>query len=144
MKLLLYTTASQGVAEQAKMVLEPSVPDGDVEVYRTINELSRRLRQPKDDLTIVVLLLASREDVLDLLAIRHLFRNVRIILVVPDLEDATIALAHRLRPRYLSYIDGNFSGLATVVNRMFGSCDQSLSRKSQNIVMAERKTTDLS
>lgn len=118
MKLLLYTTASQGVAEQAKMVLKESVPDGDIKVYRTINDLSRRLRQPKDELTIVVMLLAIREDVLDLLAIRHLFRNVRIILVVPDLEEETIALAHRLRPRFLSYIDGNFSGLATVVNRM--------------------------
>ena len=118
MKLLLYTTASQGVAERARTVLEPIVPEGDVEIYRTINALSRRLRQPKADLTIVVLLLASREDVLDLLAIRHLFRNVRIILVVPDLEDETIALAHRLRPRFLSYLDGNFPGLATVVNRM--------------------------
>jgi len=118
MKLLLYTTASPRVAERAKTVLEPLVPEGDVEIYRTINALSRRLRQPKADLTIVVLLLASREDVLDLLAIRHLFRNVRIILVVPDLEDETIALAHRLRPRFLSYVDGNFPGLATVVNRM--------------------------
>jgi hypothetical protein len=118
MKLLLYTTASQGVAKRAKTVLGPLVPEGNVEIYRTINALSRRLRQPKADLTIVVLLLASREDVLDLLAIRHLFRNVRIILVVPDLEDETIALAHRLRPRFLSYIDGNFLGLATVVNRM--------------------------
>ena len=118
MKLLLYTTASQRIAERAKTVLEPSVPEGDVEIYRTINEFSRRLRQPKDDLTIVVLLLASREDVLDLLAIRHLFRNVRIILVVPDLEDETIALAHRLRPRFLTYINGNFLGLATVVSRM--------------------------
>jgi hypothetical protein len=118
MKLLLYTTASQRVAERAKTILGPSVPEGEVEIYRTINEFSRRLRQPKDDLTIVVLLLASREDVLDLLAISHLFRNVRIVLVVPDLEDETIALAHRLRPRFLSYIDGNFQGLATVVSRM--------------------------
>jgi len=128
MKLLLYTTTSQGVAEQAKMVLKESVPDGDIKVYRTINDLSRRLRQPKDDLTIVVMLLAIREDVLDLLAIRHLFRNVRIIVVVPDLEDETIALAHRLRPRYLSYIDGNFMGLSTVVNKMFEDYNQPFGR----------------
>ena len=138
MKLFLYTTASQGVAEQVRTVLQSSVPEGGIEVYRTINDLSRRLRLPKDDPTIVVVLPASREDILDLLAIRHLFRNVRIILVVPDLEDETIALAHRLRPRFLSYIGGNFSGLATVVDRMFGSYDQSLSRKkNQNITMAE-------
>ena len=123
MNLLLYTTVSQEVAERVKTVLKPSVPEGTIEVYRTINDLSRRLRLPKDDPTIVVVLPARREDILDLLAIRHLFRNVRIVLVVPDIEDETIALAHRLRPRYLSYIDGNFMGLSTVVNKMFKGYD---------------------
>lgn len=119
MNLLLYTTASQEVMERVRTMLEPSVPDGiTLEVHRTINDLSRRLRQPKEDATVAILLIASREDLLDLFSIRHLFRDVRIVLVLPDLEDQTIALAHRLRPRYLTYIDSYFPALATVVNKM--------------------------
>jgi hypothetical protein len=88
-----------------------------VEVYRTINDLSVRLRGARD-MAIVILLIGNREDFLDLIAIRHLFRNIRIIVVVPDTKHETIAMAHRLRPRYLTYIDGNFLGLSAVVNKM--------------------------
>jgi len=116
MKVLLYTTASEGIVERAKTVLQSSVSDG-IEVYQTINDLSLRLRGAKDT-AIVILLVGNREDFLDLLAIRHLFRNIRIIVVVPDTEHETIAMAHRLRPRYLTYIDGNFLGLSAVVNKM--------------------------
>ncbi len=118
MMLLLYAVVPSEVQEQAMRALEPLLPDGTVQVYQTINDLSRRLRQPKDDLTIVVLLLGSREDVLDILNIRHLFRGVRIVLVVPDLDYETITLAHRLRPRYLTYIGGNFLEISTVINKM--------------------------
>ena len=116
MKVLLYTTASEGIVERAKTVLQSSVSDG-IEVYQTINDFSLRLRGAKDT-AIVILLVGNREDFLDLLAIRHLFRNIRIIVVVPDTEHETIAMAHRLRPRYLTYIDGNFLGLSAVVNKM--------------------------
>ena len=116
MKVLLYSTASEAIVERAKTVLQSSVSDG-IEVYQTINDLSLRLRGAKDT-AIVILLVGNREDFLDLLAIRHLFRNIRIIVVVPDTGHETIAMAHRLRPRYLTYIDGNFLGLSAVVNKM--------------------------
>jgi len=117
MEVLLYTTAPEGIAARARTVLQASVPGRIIEVYRTINDLSMRLRGTKD-MVIVILLIGNREDFLDLLAIRHLFRNIRIIVVVPDTKHETIAMAHRLRPRYLTYIDGNFLGLSAVVNKM--------------------------
>jgi hypothetical protein len=46
------------------------------------------------------------------------FRDVRIILVLPDTEEQTIAMAHRLRPRFLTYIDSNIAALGTVVSKM--------------------------
>jgi len=117
MEVLLYTTAPEGIGARARTALQASVSDGIIEVYRTINDLSVRLRRTNDE-AIVILLVGKREDFLDLLAIRHLFRNIRIIVVVPDTKHETIAMAHRLRPRYLTYIDGNFLGLSAVVNKM--------------------------
>jgi hypothetical protein len=118
MKVFLYTTAVERVARLVKQALELAVPEIFLETYRSASNFARRLRQPKDDLTIVILLLADAEDFLDVLAMRHLFRDVRMIVIVPDTQDETIAMAHRLRPRYLTYIDGNFSGLSTVVDKM--------------------------
>ena len=119
MTLFLYAPETTGPWEDIEKVLAATVlPDGTFEVFRTINDLSRKLRQPKNDLMIVVLFLSDREDMLDVLNIQHLFRNTRVILVVPDLDEKTIALAHRLRPRYLTYVDGNFPALGTVIDKM--------------------------
>jgi hypothetical protein len=118
MNLLVYTTASRWTVERLEASLAPFVPDGALKIHRSIGDFSHKLRQPKDDMTIAVLLLARPEDLLDVLAIRHLFGGIRLILVLPDTEEDTIAMAHRLRPRYLTYIDGNFLGLSSVVNKM--------------------------
>lgn len=118
MKLLLYTTAAEGVVKRVTAALESSVPDGALETCRSPSNLSRRLQEPKDDLTIVILLLASRMDFLDVLAISHSFRNTHIIVVAPDTREETIAMAHRLRPRYLTYIDGDYLPLSTVVKQI--------------------------
>jgi hypothetical protein len=66
----------------------------------------------------VILLVGRREDILELISVRHLFRDVPVVLIVPDTDDQTIALAHRLRPRYLTYIDANFVGLYPVLERL--------------------------
>jgi hypothetical protein len=47
-----------------------------------------------------------------------MFRDVKILLVLPDTEEETIAMAHRFQPRYLTFVDKNIPALATVVDRM--------------------------
>ena len=119
MTLFLYAPETTAPWEDVEKALAATVvPDGNFEIFRTINDLSRKLRQPKKDLMIIVLFLSDREDMLDVLNIQHLFRNTRVILVVPDLDEKTIAMAHRLRPRYLTYVNGNFPALRTVVEKM--------------------------
>jgi hypothetical protein len=43
---------------------------------------------------------------------------VRLVLVLPDEEDETIALAHGLRPRFVTYADGDYSELREVLQKM--------------------------
>jgi hypothetical protein len=47
-----------------------------------------------------------------------MFQGVRVLLVLPDTEEETIAMAHRFQPRYLTFVDKNIPALATVVDRM--------------------------
>jgi hypothetical protein len=125
MTLFLYAPETSAPWVEIENVLKDTVsPRGEVKIFRTINNLSRSLRQPKNDLTIVVLLPAEREDILDAFNIQHLFRNTRVILVIPDLEKETIALAHRLRPRYLTYVHGNVPALQTVIHNMWEGYSQ--------------------
>jgi hypothetical protein len=123
MRLLFYAPVSEGAGERLQKVIKESVPKNkvNVEVYRNIENLSRRLRQPAEDLPIAVLLAARREDLLDILSVRDLLCDVRIILILPDRDENTISLGHTLRPRFLSYTDSDFADVFAVLEKCLES-----------------------
>ena len=118
MNLLFYTPQKEGAGERLQNIFDTLVPQGMGETYRTISSLAHRLRQPRYDATIAVLLAASREDLYDLLSIRDLFRGISIILILPDRNADTIAKGHKLRPRFLTYKDSNFGAITAVLGKM--------------------------
>ena len=126
MRLLLYAPASEGVGERLQGMIEGLVPKNTMEVCRSIESLSRRHRQPADDLSIAAVLRAARiEDLLGVLSIRDLLRDFRISLILPDREANTIAQGHTLRPRFLSYTDSDFTDVLAVL----GKCLESYATK---------------
>lgn len=118
MRLLLYNPVSEGFGEQLHRIIAELISLKDVEVYRSIETLSRRLRQRAYDLPIVVLHATRREDLSDILSIRDLLRDVRIILLLPDRDEETLAQGHILRPRFVSYADSDLTDVRAVLDRM--------------------------
>ena len=119
MNVLFYSRETEEAGERLERMVEVLIPEEKREVYRTIHSLSSRLRRPKDcDLTIAVLLAAGRKDLADILSIHDLLCDVRIILILPDREEDTVAWGHSLQPRFLSYIDSDFTDVAAVLYKM--------------------------
>jgi len=121
MNLLFYRSLTDRVGAQLQRVIEGLVPKEKMEVYRTPESLSARLHQPTYDLSVAVLLAATKEDLSYLVSDKELIWNLRVILVLPDSEDDTVTKGHLLRPRFLTYADGNFLYVATVLSRMLQS-----------------------
>lgn len=121
MNLLFYATMADGVGEKLQGVVEEVVPEEKIEVYRTGDSLSRRLREPTYDLSAAVLLAETKEDLLCLVSNKELIWNLRVILVLPDRQDDTVTKGHLLRPRFLTYADGDFLDVATVLTKMLQS-----------------------
>lgn len=118
MRLLFYTPVSESAGELLQKMIEELVSKDNVEVYRNIESLSRRLRQPANNQPIAVLLAARKGDLLDIISIRDLLYNIRIILVLPDRDADTIAKGHTLRPRFVSYTDSDFLDVCSVLRKM--------------------------
>lgn len=116
--LLFYAKMTDGAGKRLRRVIEAIVSKENTEMYQTIDSLSRRLHQPRNDLAVAVLLAASREDLLDLLSLGDLLDSIRIILVLPDREDSTIDKGHRLQPSFLTYADSDFLDVAAVLTKM--------------------------
>ena len=118
MNLVIYANANNGIAERLRRAIEPMVPLEQVMTFTTIDGLKRKLRQPAHGLAIAVLLAASRQDLVELHAIKDLLDDIRIILILPDGENETTALGHKLSPRFISYINGSFDDVGAVLHKM--------------------------
>ena len=118
MDLVFYSPVSGSPEERLQRVIESVIPAWGGAVCRTIDDLSERLLQPTNDLAIALLLAEKRGDIEELLSVSSLFRNTRIILVVPDRDKETIAAAHLLRPRLLTYSDSDFDDVFTVMTKI--------------------------
>ena len=103
-------------------VLEDLNTDSKLEVHLTIDSLSHSLRQPKEDSVIAVLLAEREKDLVDILAIKDLLSDIRVVLVLPNREKDTITKGHSLRPRFLSYANSDYNEVSTVLSKMIKNC----------------------
>jgi hypothetical protein len=120
MDLVFYSPVNRSAEERLQRVVESVLPAWGGPVCRTLDDLSERLLQPNNELTITCLLAAKKEDIKELLPLSNLFRNTRIILIVPDWDKETLAAAHQLRPRLLTHSDSDFAEVFTVLTKMKG------------------------
>jgi hypothetical protein len=118
MNLLFYQSTNNGSGEHLREVIHTLVSEDQTEIYTMIEDLSFRLRQPMFDVDLAILLAFSKSDLLDLLLLRDLLLDVRIILILPDRKRDTISRGHSLYPRFLSYVDSDFKDVAAVLDKM--------------------------
>ena len=128
LNLIFYTRNSDALASVQTAVagLTPRVR---LEFYRNIETFSERLRKPSYESTLAVIVVADKDDLEDISSLRQLLWGMRTILVLPDGDDATIALAHSLRPRLVSKHGDDFEDLVAVLNKMIG--DYNIKSKTQ-------------
>lgn len=118
MTLLIYSTKTNGAEERLFRVIGLMLPENKFELNRSINDLSQWLRQPVFNPTIAILLASCREDLQEMLSIRELLDNTKVILILPDANPDTVAKGHMLRPRFLSYCNSDFIDVAAVLRWM--------------------------
>ncbi len=120
MKLFVYSRKSDGAINRLQGQIESCMQGKIKETFNSVENLSRKLCRPNTTRkeTIAVLFTIDGKDLVDLLSIRDLLDDIGIILILPDDKKETISAGHRLRPRYISYADGNFKDVAAVLRKM--------------------------
>ncbi|MHC1744927.1 MAG: hypothetical protein AB9873_18135 [Syntrophobacteraceae bacterium] len=120
MGVLFYAAAGNGFGAKVYQSLVHAVTREGVETFADLDSFSTRLCAFPSCMSIVVLLAATREDLAELRSIKHLLEDTRILLVLPDGDPETVRMAHELTPRFLTYLDGDFSDLSAVLKKMTG------------------------
>jgi len=122
MKIICYTKSMNQIAGRLEQILDAQARAYPIRVCRSIEKLSKQLSQPFDSKILGVFLAVDHKDLERLFAIRHLFRDIPIILIVPDLEETTLSMGHAPGPRFLSCADdGGFENVAAVMEKMINN-----------------------
>jgi hypothetical protein len=119
--MIIFFSTSCGEAEERLIrVIETVVSKDNMRIFRTVDSFSKRLRQPRKDADIAVLLASSKVELnyLNLISLRNLLWDMKTIVILPDSNPDAVAKGHILRPRFLSYCDGDFQDVAAVLSRM--------------------------
>jgi hypothetical protein len=123
LKAILYISESGEVEDRLRRMLQASTQKTDWIICRTVGSLSQIIMQNSTEITIAVLAALNAKDLLELVSIGDLLSDLRIILIAPDGDKETVAGAHTLRPRFLTYVDRTFDEIAAVVKKMLGNDD---------------------
>lgn len=129
MAVIFYRSIADDTARRLQEAIEAGVSDGKSEIFESIKGLSDRFRHPARSECIAILLIMTRAELREILLIKDLFDDVRVILILPDKLSETISIAHKLRPRFLSFIDSDFKDVSTVLEKMLRLVEQKANQK---------------
>jgi hypothetical protein len=121
MNVLFYMRTPGSREDDLLSAVAPFVSRGSLEVFADLHDFAGRIRKPKEAPSVALIWNPSKEDLRAILPLQDFLRGVRVLLVLPDQEEDTIALAHRIRPAYITYIDDGISGVVSVLKRLTGT-----------------------
>ena len=62
--------------------------------------------------------MTTEEELTTVLSFQEVFEGVNLVLILPPGSDRMISKAYKLYPRYVSYIDSDFSDVDAVLRKM--------------------------
>lgn len=124
MGVLLFSSNGKESEEKLIRAVNGLARQHPLEVFHTIETISRRFRQPKKDLELMVVLAGSREDLQSLLLVKDLFFNIPLILILPDSDQETLKMGFKLLPRFVSFKDDSFRDVKMVVEKMLAHVER--------------------
>ena len=123
MASILYLPAEYSQEERFRSLLEIAVPEKKFEIYRTFEELSRGLRETGSGVKVAILFAVNQAEITQILSLGDLLADVKIILILADEDKETMMKAHRLRPRYVTWMDYDLLDIGIVFKRMIALYD---------------------
>ena len=123
MSVALYVKNINGPGAQLKLVVENAAGKNQVQVFNSVEGLMEWRLSNTAQKAVVVLFAEKRDELTDLLPVIELFRQVQVVLVLPDREPETIKFGYQLEPRLLSFMDSGFLIMKSAIRRMLGRSD---------------------
>jgi hypothetical protein len=118
MNVLFYTARRTPSSERLKRSIKATEALGTLTDCRNLTEFIDFFRAHDPLPHVVILQVATRQELGTFEVFRLRLEHVFFILVLPDAKEETVTRGHRLRPRFIAYEDSDFSEVVAVLNRL--------------------------
>jgi hypothetical protein len=139
MASIIYIPSENDLGRRFLALLETAIPEKKFEICHSIGELSARLGMPFSNVKVAVLFALSRAEIMRVLSLGDLMADVKSIVVLADDDKDTVMKAHTLRPRYITWLDSDFSNVVSVLRNMVALYDVPQSEKENYRNMSRAK-----
>lgn len=106
-KVLFFDPGDSAAVETLRRGVHETIPPSELEIFPTLEMLTRGLCRPKATIRLAILAIPTREILHSLLTQRALLRDIYIVSALPDQESETISAAHILQPRIVTYLNSS-------------------------------------
>ena len=118
MQVVIYTSGGNALHQTLAQNLNPGGDGYQVRHIADIQTLSTLLHQPLGTSTIAVLAPVVQTELAAMVNLRHLMRDRRIVLILPQDDAEMMRQSHLLRPRFVCQGKSDLSDVSAVINRM--------------------------
>jgi len=116
--IIIFYSDEKGPGKRLLSDIQARIHGYRIDIESSVEALCDRFHHPILDRTIMILVPENREQLEQLVSIGNLINDRPILLVLPDKEPTTISIGHRLYPRFVTYVDSDFSNLVSVLSRL--------------------------
>ena len=118
MKTILYINKTNEIRRNLINVVQSRLSGISIQTCHAIAELSHLLRQPLQKVAVIILFIESTNELEALNLMMPLFDNIRIILILPDMEKSTVSLCVALKPSFITYAGADLLDIALVLEKI--------------------------
>jgi hypothetical protein len=116
--MLFYAAEKNLAVENLEKILAEQLPAQQVTYCTTMDAFEKRLRRPRREVSLVLISVCDAIEMIRLNQLRPLLLDMRLLLILPTREAATVAWAHKLGPRFIAYADSRVEQVAAVLDKM--------------------------
>ena len=120
-EIVFYIPGRTDAAKRLVEAVEDAAPKAAIKTYRTAEALRKRLLPGTGGVLAAVVLASTKQDLLSLMPLRELLQSVRVIMILPDADEVTLAVGWGMWPRFVSYADSDFHDVAGVLKKIVGT-----------------------
>jgi hypothetical protein len=117
MKVLFYAAHEKGVTSEILKWAQSVVPSEHFGICRSFQALEGKLRQQNTRCCLAILHINAVEEMDHLIHLKNLLDDIRIILIVPEVNEDTTQKGYQLYPRFMTDSNIDMNHLAAVIKK---------------------------